>query len=143
MKASDLVEFEIEEEGLKLRMCRGTVKNCMYDSLHTQLKPASSSPVSATLPMPAGSIGTQKTVRDYEYIKSPMVGTFYRGASPESKPYASEGTTVNQKSIACIIEAMKVMNEIQAETNGIILEILVEDGAAVEFGQKLFKVKKS
>lgn len=71
-----------------------------------------------------------------------MVGTFYRAASPDSKPFAEEGNKVTETSVICIIEAMKIMNEIQAEVKGTILEILVENGQPVEYGQRLFKVKQ-
>lgn len=70
-----------------------------------------------------------------------MVGTFYRSGSPESKPYAEAGTKIVENSVVCIIEAMKIMNEIQAETKGVVVEALVENGQPVEYGQKLFKVK--
>ncbi|MEY4087825.1 MAG: hypothetical protein RJB55_96, partial [Verrucomicrobiota bacterium] len=76
------------------------------------------------------------------YIKSPMVGTFYRAASPDSKPFADTGTKVVENTVCCIIEAMKIMNEIQAETKGTIVEVLVENGQPVEYGQRLFKVKQ-
>ena len=75
------------------------------------------------------------------YIKSPMVGTFYRSASPESPPFVEIGAKVEEKTVICIIEAMKIMNEIQAETKGTLIEILVENGQPVEYGQRLFKVK--
>jgi acetyl-CoA carboxylase biotin carboxyl carrier protein len=71
-----------------------------------------------------------------------MVGTFYRAASPEAEPFASVGDTVDEETTICIIEAMKVMNEIKAEMNGTIVEILVENGEPVEFGQPLFRVAK-
>jgi acetyl-CoA carboxylase biotin carboxyl carrier protein len=70
-----------------------------------------------------------------------MVGTFYRAASPESKPFAEIDAKVVENSVVCIIEAMKIMNEIQSETKGTILEVLVENGQPVEYGQRLFKVK--
>ncbi len=70
-----------------------------------------------------------------------MVGTFYRAASPESPPFTDVGAKVGKDSVVCIIEAMKVMNEIQAEISGTITEVLVENGEAVEYGQPLFKVK--
>jgi acetyl-CoA carboxylase biotin carboxyl carrier protein len=79
---------------------------------------------------------------DITFIKSPMVGTFYRAASPESKAFSDIGTKVVENTPVCIIEAMKIMNEIQAETKGTIVEILVENGQPVEYGQKLFKVKQ-
>ena len=77
-----------------------------------------------------------------EPLVSPMVGTFYRAASPEAEPFASVGDTVDEETTICIIEAMKVMNEIKAEMNGTIVEILVESGEPVEFGQPLFRVAK-
>ena len=76
------------------------------------------------------------------YIKSPMVGTFYRSPSPESKPFVELGAKVVENSVVCIIEAMKIMNEIQAEAKGAIIEALVENGQSVEYGQRLFKIKQ-
>lgn len=76
-----------------------------------------------------------------QYIKSPMVGTFYRAPSPESPVFVNAGDSVTENSVVCIIEAMKVMNEIQSEVRGKVLEILVDNGKSVEYGQPLFKVK--
>jgi acetyl-CoA carboxylase biotin carboxyl carrier protein len=70
-----------------------------------------------------------------------MVGTFYRAASPEAAPFADLGKTVNEESVVCIIEAMKVMNEIKAETSGVITEVVAENGKPVQFGQVLFRVR--
>ena len=72
-----------------------------------------------------------------------MVGTFYRSPSPESPAFADINTKVEEKSVVCIIEAMKIMNEIQAETKGTVVEVLVENGQPVEYGQRLFKVKQA
>ena len=74
-------------------------------------------------------------------IKSPMIGTFYRAPSPESVPYMEIGSEVNPESVVCIIEAMKVMNEIKAEAKGVVTQILVENAKPVEFGQPLFKIR--
>jgi acetyl-CoA carboxylase biotin carboxyl carrier protein len=74
-------------------------------------------------------------------IKSPMIGTFYRSPSPESASYLEVGTEVSPDSVVCIIEAMKVMNEIKAEVKGVVTQILVENGKPVEFGQPLFKIR--
>ena len=76
------------------------------------------------------------------YVKSPMVGTFYRASSPESKPFVDIGSKIDDNSLVCIIEAMKIMNEIQAETKGTVVEILVENGQPVEYGQRLFKLRQ-
>jgi acetyl-CoA carboxylase biotin carboxyl carrier protein len=74
-------------------------------------------------------------------IKSPMIGTFYRAPSPEAAPYTEVGTEVNVDTVVCIIEAMKVMNEIKAEAKGVITQILIENAKPVEFGQPLFKIR--
>ena len=76
------------------------------------------------------------------YVKSPMVGTFYRSPSPESKAFCDVGAKVEENTLVCIIEAMKIMNEIQAETRGVVVEVLVENGQPVEYGQRLFKLKQ-
>jgi|SRR5690625_413831 len=84
----------------------------------------------------------QKTTKQYDHeIVSPMVGTFYEAPSPESEPYVRVGSEVNENTIVCIVEAMKLFNEIEAEINGEIVEILVKDGELVEYGQPLFRVK--
>ena len=70
-----------------------------------------------------------------------MVGTFYRASSPDSAPYVQPGQEINEESVVCIIEAMKVMNEIKAEVEGVVAEVLVENGTPVQFGQPLFRVK--
>lgn len=97
---------------------------------------AAPAPVVSLAPAPVGDEA------GITYVKSPMVGTFYRSGSPESKPYAEAGTKIVENSVVCIIEAMKIMNEIQAEIKGTVIEILVENGQPVEYGQKLFKVKQ-
>src|SRR5690606_36147559 len=101
--------------------------------------PVAAAPAPQAAPAaPAAPAGDEAGVT---YIKSPMVGTFYKSASPESKPYVEPGSKITESSVVCIIEAMKIMNEIQAETKGTIVEALVENGAPVEYGQRLFKVK--
>jgi acetyl-CoA carboxylase biotin carboxyl carrier protein len=105
----------------------------------------SNSPVPLPLqPIPAQNIGfaTQQlaTMGETE-IKSPMIGTFYRSPSPESGSYVEIGTEVNPETVVCIIEAMKVMNEIKAELKGTITQVLVENAKPVEFGQPLFRVR--
>ena len=90
-----------------------------------------------TAPAPAPS-GPPPGTKEF---KSPMVGTFYRAASPDAEPFTAVGRSVKPESVICIIEAMKVMNEIKAECSGTVVEILVENGAAVEFGQPLFLIK--
>jgi acetyl-CoA carboxylase biotin carboxyl carrier protein len=96
---------------------------------------------SAPAPTALGGGEIAKPAREGKTINSPMVGTFYRAASPEAEPFARSGTRIAPEQTLCIIEAMKVMNEIKAEISGEILEVLVENGEPVEFGQPLFLVK--
>jgi acetyl-CoA carboxylase biotin carboxyl carrier protein len=149
MKRSELTEFAVEEEGFKLKIRRGANGLPLVTSSHgsntpfsasgeSQSAAASQPPASAAPALTAAPAGDEAGIG---YIKSPMVGTFYRSGSPESKPYAEAGTKIVENSVVCIIEAMKIMNEIQAETKGVIVEALVENGQPVEYGQKLFKVK--
>lgn len=151
MKRSELTEFAVEEEGFKLKIRRGANGLPVVSSSRGSNSPfpvtsESTYSAPAPLPAPAAPISAAPAAAADEagicYIKSPMVGTFYRSASPESKPYAENGTKVAETSVVCIIEAMKIMNEIQAEVKGTVLEILVENGQPVEYGQKLFKVKQ-
>jgi acetyl-CoA carboxylase biotin carboxyl carrier protein len=144
MKRSELSEFEFEEEGFKLRLSRES-KNSAAPIIQSVAPPA---PVVAA-PAPAESASAPAAEKgkaedpNVAIIKSPMVGTFYRAPSPDSENFTDVGKKVDVDSIVCIVEAMKVMNEIQAEVKGTITEILVEDGDAIEFGQPLFKYKKA
>jgi acetyl-CoA carboxylase biotin carboxyl carrier protein len=148
MKRSELSEFAFEEEGFKLKIRRGAnglpvVSSSQAPNVH-QSVPVQSAPAPVAVSAAAASAAPVAGADEVGvvYVKSPMVGTFYRSASPESKPYAENGTKVTETSVVCIIEAMKIMNEIQSEVKGSIVEILVENGQPVEYGQKLFKVKQ-
>ena len=150
MKRSELTEFAVEEEGFKLKIRRGANGLPIVSTgrgSNPPFVPADTNPpmAAAQTPTAASLGGTPAAPKDeagVTYIKSPMVGTFYRAASPESKPVADVGTKVVENAVVCIIEAMKIMNEIQAETKGTILETLVENGQPVEYGQRLFKIKQ-
>lgn len=155
MKRSDLTEFAVEEEGFKLKIRRGSnglpvVSSGSYGGSNNPFPgyqaaaPAPAAPAPApAAPAPAAApsapAGDDASII---YVKSPMVGTFYRSPSPESKSFADVGTKVTETSVVCIIEAMKIMNEIQSEVKGTIIEVLIENGQPVEYGQKLFKVKQ-
>jgi acetyl-CoA carboxylase biotin carboxyl carrier protein len=93
------------------------------------------------VPPTAAPVSTPDDEAGVTYVKSPMVGTFYRSPSPDSPAFADPGTKVEEKTVVCIIEAMKIMNEIQAEAKGTVVEVLVENGQPVEYGQRLFKLK--
>ena len=149
MKRSDLSEFEVEEEGFKIKIKRGLGDQPIINQSQLSAPPfqqismpsVESARTSAPVPVAAASPVAINDDAGFTFIKSPMVGTFYRSASPDSPPFADINTKVEEKSVACIIEAMKIMNEIQAETKGTIVEALVENGQPVEYGQRLFKVK--
>lgn len=153
MKRSELTEFAVEEEGFKLKIRRGSnggtpVVNFNPGSTASFPAPVETSGALSAPPMvaanigPSGSSGYDKDEPGTAYIKAPMVGTFYRAPSPESPPFVEANGKVSENSVVCIIEAMKIMNEIQAETKGTIIEILVENGQPVEYGQRLFKIKQ-
>ena len=140
MKRSELSEFELEEEGFKLRL---SSKNGETATQIIQAAPAATPAAPAPAAAPAAAEAAAPAEEEgVSLVKSPMVGTFYRSPSPDSPAFVDVGTKISEDSVVCIIEAMKVMNEIQAETKGTITEILVENGDSIEFGQPLFKVKK-
>ena len=143
MKRSELTEFEFEEDGFKLRLSRqSTQPSAPIVQAVAQPTPVAAAPAEAA----ASSVAPAEAKNEdpnVETIKSPMVGTFYQAPSPESPNFVEVGSKVNADSVVCIIEAMKVMNEIQAEIKGTITEILVENGEAIEYGQPLFKYKKA
>lgn len=146
MKRSELTEFAVEEEGFKLKIRRGLnglpVVSTSGRGSNPPFPVAPSEAPAAPTPVAAAPAAPAADEAGISYIKSPMVGTFYRAASPESKAYVEPGTKVTETSVVCIIEAMKIMNEIQAETKGTVIELLVENGQPVEYGQRLFKVKQ-
>lgn len=145
MKRSELTEFAVEEEGFKLKIRRGHNGYPVMTSNGVPLSPAPepvSNPAHASLSA-APATGAEKEEAGIVYVKAPMVGTFYRAPSPESTPFVELNGKVAENSVVCIIEAMKIMNEIQAEVKGTILDILVENGQPVEYGQRLFKIKQA
>ncbi len=142
MRKNSLSEFELEEKDFKIKLKRpiggshGPAVTPVDDPELTAYAPLSR-PSASTAPAPAP---VSSTANDAE-IKSPMIGTFYRTPSPDAAPYAEVGTEVGPETVVCIIEAMKVMNEIKAEARGVVTEVLVENGKPVEFGQPLFKIR--
>ena len=140
MKKSDLSEFEIQDQEFKLRIKRD-VGGRTASAPVAGPAPATvaAAPVAAPAPAPAAApVAADPNVK---VITSPMVGTFYATPSPESPNFVAIGSNVKADSVVCIIEAMKVMNEIQSELSGTIVECLVASGTSVEFGQPLFRVK--
>ena len=143
MKKNSLSEFELEEKEFKIKLKRpiggGAPMVTPVDdpelTAFTQLARPAAGPVAS---VPASGAAANSGDLD---IKSPMIGTFYRSPSPDSAAYVEVGAEVGPDTVVCIIEAMKVMNEIKAETRGIITSILSDNAKPVEFGQPLFKVR--
>jgi acetyl-CoA carboxylase biotin carboxyl carrier protein len=142
MKENDLSEFQMEQDGLKIRIKRGPEGFQQTVTVPTPAAaPAAVAPVAAPAAPTVAEAPPAAPPSDIKYITSPMVGTFYRAPSPDAPPYGEVGQSVDDETVVCIIEAMKVMNEIKAELRGTITEILVENAKPVEFGQKLFAVR--
>jgi len=141
MRENDLVEIDIQHGDDRVALRRA------------QPQPATIAPIMASLPaapgpimVPQGQIPAEQVAggarrEDLLEIKSPIVGTFYEAPSPDSEPYVESGGHVDPQTVVCIIEAMKVMNEIKAEISGTIVERTVKNGQAVEYGQVLFRVR--
>jgi acetyl-CoA carboxylase biotin carboxyl carrier protein len=145
MKKNSVSEFELEKQDFKIRLKRGMpasgggVVQC-DESPTIAYAPAPT--MAPALPAAGQAAATAPAAPSNESeIKSPMIGTFYRSPSPESAPYIEIGTEVGPDSVVCIIEAMKVMNEIKSEVKGVVTQILMENAKPVEFGQPLFKVR--
>jgi acetyl-CoA carboxylase biotin carboxyl carrier protein len=143
-----VTEFEFEDEHVRLKIGRGP-------SMQTVVTAAAPAPYIASLVpqadggpasvRPPGSVPPEALVDDAKtaYVTSPFVGTFYRAPSPDAPPFVEAGSKVRDGQTLCIIEAMKLMNEIEADVAGTIVEVLCENGKPVEFGQKLFKIRTS
>ncbi len=141
MKKNSIAEFELEKQDFKIRLKRGNLGGAAaYEDAPVVQQYASPAPVAA-LSAPAATPAAAASLPGDSEIKSPMIGTFYRSPSPEAAPYVEVGTEVGPDTVVCIIEAMKVMNEIKAEVRGVITAIAAENSKPVEFGQPLFKIR--
>ena len=141
MKDNDLSEFSMEQDGLKIRIKRGPEGFQQTVTLPPAAPPPPVAPAAAPVPASAPVAPASAPVADAKHIVSPMVGTFYRTPAPDAPTYVEVGHEVDPETVVCIIEAMKVMNEIKAEVKGVITEIVAENAKPVEFGQKLFAVR--
>ncbi len=142
MRKNSVSEFELEKQDFKIRLKRGGGGGIQPVTFDDALPLGYPTNTSASAVPTTQAVPTQVVSSDTE-IKSPMIGTFYRAPSPESGNYVEVGTEVNPDSVVCIIEAMKVMNEIKAEVKGVITQVLVDNAKPVEFGQPMFKVRPS
>jgi acetyl-CoA carboxylase biotin carboxyl carrier protein len=140
MRKNSVSEFELEKQDFKIRLKRGANGGGVAASNEDPPQIANVQPAPA-LPAGAVSVPAASAPANEVEIKSPMIGTFYRAPSPDSAPYVDVGTEVNPDTVVCIIEAMKVMNEIKAEAKGVITQVVVENAKPVEFGQPLFKLR--
>jgi acetyl-CoA carboxylase biotin carboxyl carrier protein len=139
MEENKLVEFEYEDEGRRLKLRRAEDRAAAPLVIPAALPVAAPPPASAALAAPAGPPARPDNVIEF---KSPLVGTFYRASKPDADPFVSAGDEVSTEKVICIIEAMKVMNEIKAEMSGVVREVLVKNGQAVEYGEPLFLIEK-
>ena len=138
MREHELNEFAIEEPDFKLTLKRGGAAMMMAP----QMMAPAMAPAAAPAPTAAPAAPAAPADDGLTPIPSPLVGTFYRAGSPDADPFVAVGSRVNKDTVVCIIEAMKVMNEIKAETSGVIKKILVENATAVQFGQPMFLIEK-
>ena len=152
IQENDFAEFEIAREGFRLHVRRGAAAADVGRAAGTSPASEGSEQVNGTAPLqtggstpshsgaPARSVASED--QDLHMILSPIVGTFYRSPSPNADPFVRIGSNVEAETIVCIIEAMKLMNEIQAEAAGEVVKIYVENGQPVEYGQPLFGIKR-
>jgi len=136
MNENNLVEFELEKEGLRIRLKKSSANE--YEHIIEKIPGSASAALGADIPgKGAPPVLPEKRIE----IKSPMVGTFYRTPSPEASPFVDVGSVIEPGQVVCIIEAMKLMNEIKSEVKGKVVDILIENGEPAEFGQVLFIVE--
>lgn len=140
MNENGLSEIEIEREGLKLKLKKSSLEaqvssGAPHYAIESIPAPKTAAPAG---PAPSAADEAKKNVKE---IKSPMVGTFYRSPSPEAAPFVEIGQTVEIGQVVCIVEAMKLMNEIKSEVRGKVIEVAVENAEPVEFGQTLYIVE--
>ena len=138
MKKNGIAVFKMEKEGFKITMKTGEAGGPVH---YVTSAPAQAAPYPAPALSAEAPAAPSPAVEDGIEIKSPMVGTFYASASPETAPFVAPGQEVTPDTVVCIIEAMKVMNEIKAEVSGTVGEVLAENGKPVQFGQALFRLK--
>jgi len=137
LKDTDVSELKIEEDDIEIDIKRGFNNNVVTSQPVVNTKVSNESEVKNKK-----SEKNEEENTDREEIVAPMVGTFYRSPSPEADPFVEIGDTVENGDVVCILEAMKLMNEIEAETKCKIIDVLVEDGEAIEYGQPLFEIEK-
>ncbi len=139
LEEKNLSQFELEVEGFKIKIVRGLALSYRADPAAAQTAVPGQAPAASGSLLDAARAA--ETNNNLHYITSPMVGTFYRAPDPASEPYVEIGEQVQKSQTLCIIEAMKLMNEIESDVEGEVAEIFVENGKPVEFGQRLFAIR--
>jgi len=147
IEKSPITEFQLEDKDLKIKISKnGTSGQPLQTVVQQQPLPITAAPAAAAAPQPAAEPPAEAPAapgKNIVEIKAPMVGTFYRAPSPDADPYVTVGDRIESSTVMCIIEAMKLMNEVEAEVTGRIVEILVENAQPVEFNQILFRIDTS
>lgn len=138
---SNVSELEITEAEGKVRIVKGGVAGVPQYMAAPVQQAVAAQPVAAAQPPAAAAAAPAAEVLPGHVVKSPMVGTFYRSSSPGGAPFADVGSQVKEGDVICIIEAMKILNEIEADHSGTITRVLAENGQAVEYGQALFVIE--
>src|SRR5688572_21960980 len=146
VREHELSEFELEREGFKIKIKKGSLVNVSGQYAVPMVQPMAQAPAqTAAAPAPLEAVPSPAPVQsdevDFAIVKSPIVGTFFRAAEPGAEPFVDVGTTVKKGQVLCIIEAMKLMNEIDSEFDGDIVKIYVENGQPVQYGERLFAIK--
>jgi len=139
VQSHDLAEFELEDGGFKLRVKRGGPH--IVTHVMPAAAPVAAAPVAAATPAPAAAATPVEDGAQLAIVKSPIVGTFYRSAEPGAAALVAVGDTVKKGQVLCIIEAMKLMNEIDSEYEGEIANVYVENGQPVQYGERLFAIR--
>lgn len=139
MKNNDLTKFAMKDEGFELTMKRGAEQQIVVAAAPVAAAPGVAAPAAVAPEAPAPADEDDGLIE----IPSPIVGTFYRKPSPDADDFVQVGTEVTEDTVVCIIEAMKVMNEIKAEVKGVIKKVLIADASAVQYGQSLYLVEPS
>ena len=142
VESSEISELEIEEKDNKIRIVKNSLVHGTTQVVQTAAPLIAATP-DATMATAVETSTAPKKVDNIVEVKSPMVGTFYRAASPDSDPYTDMGKSVKAGDVLCIVEAMKLMNEIESEYSGKIVEILVDNAQPVEYNQVLFLIEKA
>ncbi|WP_437944382.1 acetyl-CoA carboxylase biotin carboxyl carrier protein [Sorangium sp. So ce281] len=154
LEKRNVSDFEFEDEHVRIRLTRGGLipqgaaphlAPAAFQIHGAPVAPPAAPPAAAPAPAAAAAAAPAEAASDegISYVTSPFVGTFYRSPSPDAPPFVDVGSAIRVGQALCIIEAMKLMNEIEADSPGTIVEILVDNGKPVEFGQRLFKVRRS